>query len=426
MAEELDSRAGRPAQPSDLVDIARLVTAYYVDHPDVSQPEERVAFGTSGHRGSSLANTFNEDHIVATSQAICEYRRQNGIDGPLFLGADSHALSEPATASALEVFTANDVTVLVDKRDGYTPTPALSRAILVYNASGPAHRADGVVVTPSHNPPVGRRIQVQPAGRRPGGHRHHQVDREPGERTARARSQGGAAHPVPAGARHRSRLRLPRLLRHVAAARRRPRRDPIGGRAHRRRPAGRRVGRVLGRDRRAVRARPHRRQSRGGQDLPLHDARLGRQDPHGLLVAVGDGVADRAPARLRHRDRQRHRLRPARHRHAGRRADEPEPLPRRRHRVPVREPAELAGRCRRREDAGQFHDDRPGSGVPRPEAARGAGRVQVVRARVCSTARSRSAARRARARPSSSATARCGRPTRTASSSACSRQKSLR
>jgi phosphoglucomutase len=147
------ARAGQPARPEDLVDIATLVTAYYSEHPDVSLPEQRVAFGTSGHRGSALRRTFNEDHILATSQAICEYRVSNGIDGPLFLGADSHALSEPATVSALEVFVANDVTVLVDSRGGYTPTPSISRAILAHNANGPAHRADGVVVTPSHNPP---------------------------------------------------------------------------------------------------------------------------------------------------------------------------------------------------------------------------------------------------------------------------------
>jgi phosphoglucomutase len=148
-----DPRAGQPARPEDLVDIADLVTAYYSEHPDVSRPEQQVSFGTSGHRGSAFSVTFNEDHIVATSQAICEYRAQNGIDGPLFLGADTHALSAPATVSALEVFAANDVTVLVDARGGYTPTPSVSRAILTHNASGPAHRADGVVVTPSHNPP---------------------------------------------------------------------------------------------------------------------------------------------------------------------------------------------------------------------------------------------------------------------------------
>ncbi|MFI6457108.1 phosphoglucomutase (alpha-D-glucose-1,6-bisphosphate-dependent) [Streptosporangium amethystogenes] len=146
-------RAGQPAEPSDLVDVARLVTAYYALHPDPGEVGQRVAFGTSGHRGSSLNVAFNEDHILATSQAIVEYRAAQGVDGPLFLGADSHALSEPARVSALEVFAANGVTVMIDSRDGYTPTPAVSHAILTHNRKRAAGRADGVVVTPSHNPP---------------------------------------------------------------------------------------------------------------------------------------------------------------------------------------------------------------------------------------------------------------------------------
>jgi phosphoglucomutase len=146
-------RAGQPAQASDLVDVPHLITAYYVEHPDPAVPAQQVAFGTSGHRGSSLKAAFNEDHIVATSQAICEYRQAQGVDGPLFLARDTHALSEPATVSALEVFAANDVTVLIDSRDGYTPTPALSHAILTHNRGRSSGLADGVVVTPSHNPP---------------------------------------------------------------------------------------------------------------------------------------------------------------------------------------------------------------------------------------------------------------------------------
>jgi phosphoglucomutase len=149
-------RAGQPAQPEDLVDVAHLVTAYYTTWPDLSDPGQRVVFGTSGHRGSSLTGAFTEAHIVATTQAICDYRSAQGTAGPLFLGRDTHALSEPAWASALEVLAANDVTVLVDSRDRYTPTPAVSHAILVHNrgkADGDASRADGIVVTPSHNPP---------------------------------------------------------------------------------------------------------------------------------------------------------------------------------------------------------------------------------------------------------------------------------
>ncbi|MFI1990371.1 phosphoglucomutase (alpha-D-glucose-1,6-bisphosphate-dependent) [Actinoplanes sp. NPDC020271] len=147
------SRAGQPAEPSDLIDVPKVVSRYYTEHPDPSQVSQRVAFGTSGHRGSSLRTAFNEDHIAATSQAIVEYRREQGTTGPLFLGRDTHALSEPAQVTALEVFAANDVTVLIDSRDGYTPTPAVSRAILAYNAENRAQQADGVVVTPSHNPP---------------------------------------------------------------------------------------------------------------------------------------------------------------------------------------------------------------------------------------------------------------------------------
>ncbi|MFB9446432.1 alpha-D-glucose phosphate-specific phosphoglucomutase [Dactylosporangium vinaceum] len=142
-------RAGQPAERSDLVDVPRLITSYYAVHPDPADPAQQVAFGTSGHRGSSLRGSFNEDHIVATSQAICDYRASQGYTGPLFLGRDTHALSEPATVSALEVFAANGVTVLIDSRDGFTPTPAVSHAILVNRHRG----ADGVVVTPSHNPP---------------------------------------------------------------------------------------------------------------------------------------------------------------------------------------------------------------------------------------------------------------------------------
>jgi phosphoglucomutase len=151
-----DPRAGQLATPSDLVDVAHLVTAYYTSTPDPTNPDQRVSFGTSGHRGSSLRNAFNEPHILATTQAICDYRKAQGYDGPLFLGRDTHGLSEPAWVSALEVLVANDVTVLIDDRDRYTPTPAISHAILRANRGksldGPG-LADGIVVTPSHNPP---------------------------------------------------------------------------------------------------------------------------------------------------------------------------------------------------------------------------------------------------------------------------------
>ena len=145
--------AGRPAPRSILVDVPQLVTAYFTDTPDPSRPEERVAFGTSGHRGSSLRRAFNEAHILATTQAICEHRRAAGVDGPLYLGIDTHALSRPALATTLEVLAANDVTVCIDAADGYTPTPAVSFAILEHNRDRGSRLADGIVITPSHNPP---------------------------------------------------------------------------------------------------------------------------------------------------------------------------------------------------------------------------------------------------------------------------------
>ncbi|MFN8097856.1 MAG: phosphoglucomutase (alpha-D-glucose-1,6-bisphosphate-dependent) [Dermatophilaceae bacterium] len=164
-------RAGQLAQPSDLVDVAHLVTAYYTDKPDPDNIDQQVAFGTSGHRGSSLKTSFNEDHIVATTQAIVDYRREKGFDGPLFIGRDTHGLSEPAWASALEVLIANDVTVLVDAADRYTPTPAVSHAILtanrgkvsdVDNLGSGIGLADGIVVTPSHNPPTDGGFKYNP------------------------------------------------------------------------------------------------------------------------------------------------------------------------------------------------------------------------------------------------------------------------
>lgn len=145
--------AGQSPTPSMLANIPRLVTAYYTGRPDPAEPAQRVSFGTSGHRGTSLACSFNENHILAISQAICEYRSEQGVDGPLFLAKDTHALSEPAFASALEVLAANDVAVMVDCDLGFTPTPALSHAILVYNRERDRGLADGIVITPSHNPP---------------------------------------------------------------------------------------------------------------------------------------------------------------------------------------------------------------------------------------------------------------------------------
>jgi phosphoglucomutase len=149
----LSPLAGKPADPSILVDLPKLVTAYFTERPDPSVASQRVAFGTSGHRGSSFDVSFNETHILAITQAICLYRKEQGTDGPLFLGIDTHALSEPAFASALEVLAANGVEVMIDAGAGYVPTPVISHAILTYNRGRASGRADGIVVTPSHNPP---------------------------------------------------------------------------------------------------------------------------------------------------------------------------------------------------------------------------------------------------------------------------------
>ena len=164
-----DPRAGQPAAPEDLIDVAKLVTAYFAVHPDPGEPAQWVSFGTSGHRGSAFTATFNEDHIIAATQAICDYRTAHGIGGPLYLGADTHALSEPAQVSALEVLAANGVRVLRDARGGYTPTPAVSRAILAHNASDAGPRADGIVVTPSHNPPADGGFKYNPPDGGPAG-----------------------------------------------------------------------------------------------------------------------------------------------------------------------------------------------------------------------------------------------------------------
>jgi len=149
----INPAAGQPAQASNLVNVPRLVTAYFADRPDPKIPEQRVTFGTSGHRGSSLHRAFNEWHILAITQAICEYRKEKGIDGPLFLGIDTHALAESAFASAMEVLAANEVHVRIAPSGEYTPTPAVSRAILNFNRDRKMGLADGIVVTPSHNPP---------------------------------------------------------------------------------------------------------------------------------------------------------------------------------------------------------------------------------------------------------------------------------
>jgi phosphoglucomutase len=161
---KVDPRAGKLPAPATLVNVPRLMTAYYARQPDVSLPAQRVAFGTSGHRGTALDVSFNEHHVLAITQAICDYRRRHAGMAPLFLGADTHALSDAACTSAIEVLAANEVTVLIDDGDGYTPTPVVSHAILTYNHGRTSDLADGIVVTPSHNPPRDGGFKYNPPG----------------------------------------------------------------------------------------------------------------------------------------------------------------------------------------------------------------------------------------------------------------------
>ena len=281
------SRAGQPAEARDLVDVAHLVTAYYTGVPDPEDVDQQVAFGTSGHRGSSLRTSFNDTHIAATTQAICDYRREQGYDGPLFMGRDTHALSEPAWATALEVLAANDVTVLVDDRDGYTPTPAVSHAIIRANGgrSTGAGLADGIVVTPSHNPPAD------------GGFKYNPPHGGPADTDATSVIAARANELIAAGLDGVRRIPFTRAraaagsydflgtyvddlpqvldLDAVREAGVRIGADPLGG------ASVAYWGEIADRHR----PRPHRGQPAGRPDVALHDPRLGREDPDGLLVA---------------------------------------------------------------------------------------------------------------------------------------------
>src|SRR5262245_26687428 len=161
--------AGKPASTLTRIDVSKLIDAYFSERPDPAIPEQRVAFGTSGHRGSSFSRSFNEWHILAITQAICEYRHANAISGPLFLGIDTHALSQPALESALEVLAANNVDVMIPAKTDYTPTPAITHAILTYNRDRTTGLADGIVVTPSHNPPEDGGFKYNPPHGGPAG-----------------------------------------------------------------------------------------------------------------------------------------------------------------------------------------------------------------------------------------------------------------
>ena len=253
-------RAGLPADPSELVDLDALLRAYHEIAPDPTVPAQRVAFGTSGHRGSAFRAAFNEAHILATTEAICRYRAARGYDGPLFLGRDTHALSEPAFRTALEVLVARGVDVRVDAADGFTPTPAISHAILVANRGRRDRLADGIVVTPSHNPPEDGGFKYNPPNGGPADTDVTRAIQDEANRILEATGADGLAGdptgPVRARAGQRNGPRLPRHVRRRPRLRRRPRGDRRVRPPARRRPARRGRRRLLGGHRRALRPRP--------------------------------------------------------------------------------------------------------------------------------------------------------------------------
>ena len=299
--------AGKPAPKEMLVDLARLEKAYYENRPDVSDPNQMVIFGTSGHRGSSLRSTFTEAHILAITQAICEYRGGQGTDGPLYMGKDTHALSGPAQRTALEVLAANGVETIIQQNDGVTPTPVISRAILVYNRGRKEHLADGIVVTPSHNPPEDGGFKYNPTN---GGPADTDVTGWVEDRAnALLRENNAGVKRVPYSTRAQSSNHASGRLR--SALRQRPaQRGRHGSHSLRRaedgrRPARRRRQALLGADQLDLRTRYQGGQSGHRSDLLLHDRRSRRQNPHGLLQSVCDGQARRTQGSVPRRLRQR-------------------------------------------------------------------------------------------------------------------------
>ena len=369
-------RAGQPAQPSDLVDVAALVTAYYTREPDPENVDEQVAFGTSGHRGLEPEDVVQRGaHPGHDPGDLRVPARRRASTGRCSSAATPTACPSRPGPRRSRCWSPTTSPCSSTRPTATPPRPAVSHAILTANRGKvtgvdgmPAHTglADGIVVTPSHNPPGDGGFKYNPPHGGPADSDATKVIAARANELIRGRAGGRQAGAVRAGPGRGIRLRLPRHLRRRPAQRARHRGDPRVRAAHRRRPARRRVGRLLGRHRRAARARPHRREPTGRRHLAVHDARLGRQDPDGLLLPVGDGQPDRAARRLRHRHRQRRRRRPARHRHPGCRPAEPQPLPRRRDPVPLRRRAPAVARRRlHRQDPGVELDDRPGRRRPR-------------------------------------------------------------
>ena len=366
-----------------LTNVPRLVTAYFAGKPDPSIPAQRVSFGTSGHRGSAFNHAFNENHILAVSQAVCDHRKASGIDGPLFVGIDTHALAEPALASALEVFAANGVEVMIDEHDGYTPTPVISHAILTTNKGRKSGLADGVVITPSHNPPEDGGFKYNPPNGGPAdtdvtgaieraANRYLEDDLKGVKRIPYDRARkASCVHRYDYIGPYVADLANVVDMEAIRGSGVKIGIDPLGGAAVRYwQPVIERYGIAC-----------DHRQRRGRSDLPLHDGGLGRQDPDGLLLALRDGAADRLARQIRRRVCQRHRRRPPRHRDPLQRLDESQPLPRRRDRLSVRASAALARRQRGRQDHRLQRDHRPRRQETRAPAGRNPGRLQMVRRR---------------------------------------------
>jgi phosphoglucomutase len=369
--------AGKPAPKELLIDVAALERAYYDRRPDVGNPAQRVSFGTSGHRGTALDGTFTEAHILAITQAICEYRGTHGIDGPLYMGKDTHALSGPAQRSALEVLAANGVTVVVQRDDGVTPTPVISRAILVHNRGRKAGLADGVVITPSHNPPAD------------GGFKYNPPNGGPADTDVTSQVQDRANALLRAGNVGVKRVPYERALKAattrsedfvgpyvedlksvidmdaIRAAGVKIGVDPLGGAAvHYWGPVAERYKLDLTVVNPAV--------DPTFAFMPVdHDGKI-RMDcssPYAMAGLV------RLKDRFRVAFGNPHPSLPRRWGRAGRGPDEPEPLPGRGDPLPADTPPGLARDRRRGQDGGEQQPDRPGGAVARPAANGGAGRV---------------------------------------------------
>ncbi len=287
----LSPLAGKPAPPEMLIDPAGIENAYYVRRPDLDDPNQLVSFGTSGHRGSPVHGSFTETHILAVTQAICDYRQRRDIDGPLYMGKDTHALSGPAQRTAVEVLAANGVETILQENDGVTPTPVISRAILVYNRERGNHLADGIVVTPSHNPPEDGGFKYNPPNGGPADTDVTKWIQDRANELMRKNNAGVKRLSVcrgHEGGHHASARSYPSLCERPSK-RHRHGGDPKRRHQDRRGSARRLFRTLLGADPRRVPRGYHCRECKGGSNLFVHERRSRRQDPHGLLQPLCHG-----------------------------------------------------------------------------------------------------------------------------------------